>query len=224
MYRKSLLISFILFAGSFLSAGASAAGVDAAVADIGHRWAKATYQTPEGAQAPAFEAVVDEAQKAMQEYPGNVGPMVWKAIALASAANAEGGLGALRKVKEARELLLKAEAIDPNALDGSIYCTLGSLYAKVPGWPLGYGDEGKAEKYFEKALFVNPTGIDPNYFYADFLADRGDYAKAVIYLEHALAAPMRPGREDADAGRRREALHMLATIRANHPDQLASNW
>jgi tetratricopeptide (TPR) repeat protein len=223
MYRRSLFISLIALAGSVFATGADAAGVDATIADIGHHWAKANYQTPADAQAPAFEAVIAEAQKAMQDYPGNAGPMVWKAIGLASAAKAEGGLGALRKVKQARELLLAAEKIDPDALDGSIYCTLGSLYAKVPGWPIGYGDKGKAEKYFEKALFADPIGIEPNFFYADFLADEGEYAKAVIYLERALAAPHRPGREDADAGRRQEALHLLATIRAEHADQLARN-
>jgi tetratricopeptide (TPR) repeat protein len=223
MYCRSLCFSLFVLAASMFSAGAGAAGVDAAIADIGHHWAKANYQVPAAAQAPAFEAVIAEARKAMQDYPDNAAPMIWKAIGLASAAKAEGGLAALSKVKEARTLLLAAAKIDANALDGSIYCTLGSLYAKVPGWPIGFGDKGKAEEYFEKALFANPTGVDSNFFYADFLADRGEYAKAVVYLNRALAAPRRPGREDADAGRHLEALRLLAAIRTEHPDQLAKN-
>jgi tetratricopeptide (TPR) repeat protein len=222
MHRKTLFASLVLIVGIAMSAWANAAGVDDAVANLGHRWAKANYQTPEQAQAPAFQAVIAEAQQAMQQYPGTAGPMIWKAIALASAAKVEGGLGALRKAREARDLLLAAEKIDPNALDGSIYCTLGSLYAKVPGWPLGYGDKDKAAKYLEKALMADPQGVDSNYFYADFMADQGDYAKAAIYLMHALAAPARPGREDADAGRRQEAARLLASIRQEHPDQLAA--
>ena len=64
----------------------------------------------------------------------------------------------------------------------------------------------------EKGAEVNPSGIDANYFYADFLANQGDYAKARDYLNRALAAPPRPGREDADAGRRRDIERLLVQI------------
>jgi len=46
-------------------------------------------------------------------------------------------------------------------LNGSVYNSLGSLYAKVPGWPLGFGDKKKAQAYFEKALAINRTGSTP---------------------------------------------------------------
>ena len=107
-------------------------------------------------------------------------------------------------------------------MDGSIYGSLGSLYAKVPGWPIGFGDKQKATAYFERALAQDPTSIDSNFFYADFLADQGDYAKSAEYLKRALAASPRPGREDADAGRRREATDLLAKLKEKHGDQLAS--
>ncbi|MDP2247983.1 MAG: tetratricopeptide repeat protein, partial [Nitrosomonadales bacterium] len=117
---------------------------------------------------------------------------------------AKGGLGALKQAEKARDLLLLAEKINPQALQGSAYTTLGSLHYKVPGWPIGFGDKKKARTYLEKALQINPDGIDPNYFYADFLSEQGDYNKALQYYEKALAATPRPGREDADAGRRQE--------------------
>jgi tetratricopeptide (TPR) repeat protein len=104
--------------------------------------------------------------------------------------------------EQARDLLLAAEKINPLALDGSAYTTLGSLYYKVPRWPLGFGDKKKARTYLEKSLQINPNGIDPNYFYADFLLEQGEYAKAVEYFRKALNAAPRPGREDADEGRR----------------------
>lgn len=193
-----------------------------AVADVAHRWAKVYYQVPDAEKEAAYRGVVTQAQQVARTYPGKAEPLVWQAILLSSQAKAEGGLGALSKVKEARDLLLAAEKINPNALDGSIYNSLGSLYAKVPGWPIGFGDKKKAKEYLEKALAINPTGIDPNYFYADLLVDQGEYAKAAIHLKRALAAPARAGREDADAGRRKEITQLLNTLQQKHGDQLAA--
>jgi Tfp pilus assembly protein PilF len=45
----------------------------------------------------------------------------------------------------------------------------GALYYQVPGWPIGFGDKDKANELLKKALALNPDGIDPNYFYGDFL-------------------------------------------------------
>jgi tetratricopeptide (TPR) repeat protein len=127
-----------------------------------------------------------------------------------SYAKVAGGLGALSLVKRAREHLLAAEKLDATALDGSVYTSLGSLYAKVPGWPIGFGDKKKARAYLEQALALNPDGIDPNYFYGELLIDSGERAAGRARLEKALLAAPRPGREDADAGRRAEIEALLA--------------
>lgn len=198
-------------------------GFDETIAAIGHRWAEITYEVPEAGKDPAFVGLIDRARQAAQEFPDRAEPLVWQAIVLASAAKTEGGLQALSKAKEARQLLLSAEAIDASAMGGSIYGSLGSLYAKVPGWPIGFGDKQKAKAFFERALALDPSSIDSNFFYADFLADQGDYAKAAEHLQRALAAPPRVGREDADAGRRREATVLLAKLKEKHGDQLASH-
>ena len=47
-----------------------------------------------------------------------------------------------------------------------------------------------------KALAMNPPGIDPNFFYGDFLAGLRPAAEATAYLQRALQAPARPGRRD----------------------------
>jgi tetratricopeptide (TPR) repeat protein len=130
--------------------------------------------------------------------------MIWEGISFSSYAKAKGGIGGLKLAEKARDLLLAAEKIDSEALQGSAYTSLGSLYSKVPSWPIGFGDKKKARSYLEKALKTNPTGIDSNYFYADFLDAQGEYAKAVEYYKKALAAPPRAGREDADTGRKKE--------------------
>jgi tetratricopeptide (TPR) repeat protein len=192
-----------------------------AISELGHRWAYISYQTPEREQQTAFENLNTDAAQIAQALPGHAEPLVWQAIILASTAKVQGGLGALSKVKQARTLLLQAEQIDPTALNGSIYGSLGSLYAKVPGWPIGYGDKGKAAEYFHKALAIDPDSIDANYFYADLLAEQGAYAQAAVHLKKALAAPARPGRADADAGRRQEAIQLLELLKQKHANQLA---
>ncbi|MDA1382172.1 hypothetical protein PCI56_27515 [Plesiomonas shigelloides subsp. oncorhynchi] len=53
-------------------------------------------------------------------------------------------------VKEAKASLEKALKQNPNALDGSAYTSLGSLYYKVPGWPVGFGDDEQAERLLKK--------------------------------------------------------------------------
>ena len=116
-------------------------------------------------------------------------------------------------VKGAKALLEREKQIDPTALDGAIYTSLGSLYYKVPGWPIGFGNDKKAREYLQTARRINPDGIDPNYFYGDFLIESGEYSKAIPILEQALKAPERPDRPIADAGRRREIRTALAKAR-----------
>ncbi len=183
------------------------------IAELQHGWAKAYYQTPDKQKEAVFKELAAKAHAYTSASPGRAEPMVWEAIILSSYAKFAGGLSALDKAKAARDLLEKAEKIQPDVLDGSIYTSLGSLYYKVPRWPIGFGDKHKARDYLEKAVKLNPAGIDSNYFYGDFLLEQGEYAKAQEYLEKALSAPPRPGREDADQGRRAEVQQTLEKSR-----------
>lgn len=214
--KVSLPLSALVFFCSAMLLGSGAARADAttdAVVDLQHAWAKAYYQVPEKQKEAAFKALSAKAHQVTLANSGRVEPMIWEAIILSSYAKFSGGLGALSLVKESRDLLLQAEKEKPDALHGSIYISLGSLYYKVPGWPIGFGDNKKARAYLEKALKLNPDGIDPNYFYGDFLQEQGEYAKAAEYLQKALNAPARPGREDADQGRRSEVLQLLEKVK-----------
>ena len=88
------------------------------------------------------------------------------------------------------------------------------LYYKVPGWPVGFGDKAKARELLQKALTINPKGIDPNFFYAEYLVETKHADQAIPYLEKAMQAPARPGRQLADQGRREEAKALLEKITA----------
>ncbi|MFV3076510.1 tetratricopeptide repeat protein [Niveispirillum fermenti] len=189
--------------------------MDARIADLQTGWAHAKYEVKgEEAQQRAMEALAVTARSLTTTYPGKAEPLVWEAIILSTEAGLKGGMGALSLVKEARAKLEAAEQIDPAALDGSVSTSLGSLYYQVPGFPIGFGNDKKARIYLEKALAQNPDGLDPNYFYGDFLFRQGEYAKARDVLTHALAATPRPGREIADAGRREEVSSVLVQVEA----------
>jgi tetratricopeptide (TPR) repeat protein len=189
--------------------------IDSRLDALAAGWAHANYQVQDkSARATEAAKVAAQADGLAKQNPGRAEPLVWEAIALATEGGAEGGLKGLGHAKAAKALLERAEQMNPKALgDGSVYTSLGSLYAVVPGFPIGFGDAGKARAYLQKALAVNPTGIDPNYFYGDFLMRQGDYAGAVRALERAVAAPPRPGRAVADQGRREEAQVLLARAR-----------
>ena len=178
-------------------------------------WAVAKYRAPEAEQDAAFTALTSRAEALTAAYPQRAEPLISQAIVESTHAGAVGGFGALSMVKHARELLERAEGLDASALQGSVYTSLGSLYYQVPGWPLGFGDDERAEALLQKALQLNPEGIDPNYFYGDFLRDQGRYQEAARYLQKALEAPPRPNRPVADAGRRDEASRALAEVRTH---------
>ncbi len=196
----------------FYSLSASAQDFDAALLTLQKQWAKANYQTDEKQLETVFKKLKQQAQTLVDKYPKKAEPLIWQAIILSSDAGKNGGLSALGKVKKARQLLLQAEKINPNALDGSIYTSLGSLYYQVPGWPIGFGDDEQAEKYLKKALEINPKGIDPNYFYADFLLDQKRYKEAKNYFDRAFNAPPRATRPIADQGRKDEIKAKLKAL------------
>lgn len=178
------------------------------------RWAEINYQLPEAQREAAFAKLAGEAEVALKAEPQAPELLIWRGIILSTWAGAKGGLGALDLVKQARGQFEQAIKLDAKALDGSAYTSLGSLYYQVPGWPVGFGDDERAEQLLKQALSLNPDGIDPNYFYGDFLLGEKRYAEAEKALQKALAAPPRPGREVADAGRRQEAQSLLEKTQA----------
>ncbi len=205
-----------------LPAAANDAGLEQAILDIQHQWEQINYKLPADQKVAAYEALEKHEAALENHYPGRPEPLVWRGITLSSHAGAKGGLGALGLAKEARRELQAAERIDPNALQGSIYTSLGTLYYKVPGWPIGFGDDDKAEAYLKKAVQISPNGIDSNYFYADYLYGKRHYREAMLALEKAQAAPARPLRPLADSGRHGEIHALMEKIRKDAGDDLTS--
>lgn len=201
------ILSFTVLGSYALLAGASNVYED--VSFLQSRWAEIKYETAADKKQQAFQTLIEQAKHRSSNNPNTPEVLVWEGIILSTYAGEAGGLDALSYVESARDKLLEAEKINPDVLNGSIYTSLGSLYYQVPGWPLSFGDDEKAESYLQKSLAINPLGIDSNYFYADFLLEEGKYEEAIKYFNKAISAPARPNREVADKGRVEEAKSKL---------------
>ena len=208
------LIKVLASVAILLSSEIVMADVQQDVAQLQKRWAEVNYTLKNKAQKEAFEALIVQADKVISTYPDAAETWIWRGIIKSSYAGAKGGLGAMSLAKASKADLEKAMTLNDMALSGSAYTSLGTLYFKVPGWPIGFGDDDKAKELLEKALTINPDGIDSNYFYAEFLADQHLYQKAEQYLLKAQQASPRPDRPLADKGRRDEitvSLHKIHT-------------
>ncbi len=176
------------------------------------RWAEVNYQLDGKAQLTAFETLMDDASLVTSRYPMDAPAWIWSGIIKSTYAGAKGGIGALKYAKASKLDLEKAIKIDAGSMSGSAYTSLGTLYFNVPGWPVGFGDDKKAEKYLLKALSINPDGIDSNYFYGDFLKSDKRYKEAESYFLKAQSASGRPERPLADAGRQEEIAQALMEV------------
>ena len=204
---KTLVVALAICAAQPALAESSSSAHSPEVQAIQAEWARLYYRDEFGDQElKLLESLSDKAGQISAAHPDDAEALVWDAIVLSTLAEKKGGLGALGLVKQARARLEQAEQIDPTVLGGSIYASLGTLYSKVPGWPIGFGSDKQAEKYFKKALALNPDGLDINYFFAEYLVDQGEKEMAMQYIDKALKAPRLDGRPVADQGRRAEVV------------------
>jgi len=213
--RNAALVCASLTAGPLFAAVPANPAFDTELQSIQQAWARVNYEMPAGDErTKAFDALEKRAESFTHQNPTRPEALIWEGIVESSYAGAKGGLGALSLCKEARGNLEAALKLDPGALDGSAYTSLGALYYKVPGFPIGFGDDDKAGHLLQKALKLNPNGIDANYFYAEYLFEQKRYAESLQYLDKAGKAPPRPGRETADKGRRGEIATLTAKVKA----------
>ncbi len=206
--KKTTFVAFLL-----LSNHCVAGTLDNALQSIESEWAAIYYQMPKAQQGNAYRQLLSKTTTLEKEHPNAVEPIIWEAVIKATYADHQSAMSALSLVNEAKELLQKAININPQAMDGSAYVTLGTLYYMTPKWPIAFGDDDKAKTLLEAALKINPKGIDSNYYYWDFLLslDRSEDAKK--HFEIAANAPARPEQLFADNQLKAEAQRALNEIK-----------
>jgi tetratricopeptide (TPR) repeat protein len=202
----------VIFLSADMHVAVAAQDMRSALADIEQQWARISYQSAAMDERAAFQALSRQTDEIAQQFPGQAEPLAWRGIVLCSYAEAIGGLQALDKVIEARDLFLQAKRIDDHVMNGTVDAYLGTLYHEVPAWPIGFGDEAQAQRYFQRGLAINPGGIDTNYLYGYYLLERGQKTAAQTYLMRAQQVPLRPDHADYDTGRRIDVKEALAKL------------
>lgn len=188
------------------------AAARAAVDEIEDQWVNIRYvMTDTHERLSAARALRKETAALVAGDPADLEIKFWHAMVLLLEAEYKRDLGSLRVVREAKRLFEELEAENPRLLEGRIHTGLAMLYSGVPGWPIAFGDDGKAETHFKMALEISPGGQEANYLYADYLRGKKKHAEAIRYFEIALRAPIRAR---AEQFRRKEVEHDLAQTRA----------
>lgn len=198
---KKLLFVVLLL----LSTQCIAENLQGSLKSIEAEWASIYYSTPKNKQGAAYVQLLEKTTNLVQQYPNTAEPIFWQAVVKATYAEHQDAFSALNAIHEARDLLMTAIKINPEAMNGSAYVTLGTLYYMAPVWPISFGDDAAAKQMLETALKINPDGIDANYFYGEFLLLHNKPNDAAIYFERATAAPARADQFYADNQLKAEA-------------------
>ena len=178
---------------------------------IQQSWAHIQYEVPADQRTAAFEKLAVQTSAFTHERQSVAEAWIWSGIVTSSWAGAQGGLGALSKVKDAKVDLEKALALDPKALQGSAYTSLGALYDRVPGWPIGFGDADKAEQLLKQALQLNPNGIDSLYFWGDHLYRQKRYSEARARCKKPCRQTQGPAGKPPTPGGAKRSKHCWRT-------------
>lgn len=211
----SRIISALFIAVLFAAAPAHAA-FDDELSSLQQRWAVARYQSSGDERKKQLEKLVGDVDALTKKYSDKAESYLWSAVVHASLAEAINNLSALSLAKHAKADLEKSIELDPKVEDSYAYGMLGAMYARTPGWPVAFGSDDKAREMLKKGLELAPSGMNVNYFNAQFYFDNGDYKKALPFIEKAAQAkpPYPPETSLAVANRQREIREMSEKIQA----------
>lgn len=184
---------------------------------LAHDWEHVKLQVSDrDEQERQMASLAQRAGQIAKQYENVPDPIVWIGIITseqASMANENGSpIKALELAKRARDILEEVEKTNPETMDAGAPTTLGVLYDRVPGFPIGFGDKARARYYLQEAIRSAPNGLDANFFYGDFLYRHGEQSEAVRILERALTLPELSNRPIWDRSLREAIRHILSEM------------
>ncbi|WP_426440327.1 tetratricopeptide repeat protein [Bradyrhizobium genosp. P] len=214
--RRTVLSCLLLVPAGFRMLAARAS--DAADGEV-HRlqttWESIKFGVPEGdEQTKQMNALGDDADAVAAKFPDRPEVLIWDGIITSERASMASAFSALGLARRARDILEQAYKMAPAKLDAGATTSLGVLYYRAPGFPIGFGDTAKARQLLEQAVKLAPAGLDAWYFYGDFLYEQKEYKKAAEVFRHALSLPQHPDRPLWDKNRRLVIEERLASIAA----------
>jgi tetratricopeptide (TPR) repeat protein len=191
---------------------AAAQTVDETLLDIENRWAVALYASSEQEKEIALTQLLRDVRAFAANHSDNPEAVAWHGIIARECTRAHCQSRSKKFNKEARDALLKAEALDPYALGGRIYANLGALYSQTSSVFGGFGSKVKGIGYLWRAIIIDPHGLESNYLYAELLVDENNLEEARQVLLKASGTPVRPSHLLADRGRQQEILLLLQKV------------
>ncbi len=201
--RRLAALCILFVASVSLAATPVPKPLEEKLAALYRAWSDVYYLQPETAREKGMQPVIAGAQALQKEFPGRAEPLIMEAVARSAWAEKSGRLTALEQAKIARALLEESIGRDARALEGAAWVTLGALYYRVPGWPVGFGDDDRAREYLEKAIRLNPDNLDAYFFLGEFLHQEGEKTLARETWRRGLQTPRRARFPVADEGRRK---------------------
>ncbi|MDR5904275.1 TRAP transporter TatT component family protein [Franzmannia qiaohouensis] len=212
MIRRSPWWAAAALAGLMALSSGPLLAYQSEVESLKSEWESVTTELRGGERRDALSRLADQAEALAGRHANQAEVLVWQGIILASYARERSGLGALGSARSARDALERAVELDPQGGNGSAYVTLGALYDRAPGRPLGFGNSNTAEQMFQRALEIRPDGIDVNFYYAAFLHEEGRLDEAREHAQRAVEGEARPDREASDEALRVEARTLLSRL------------
>lgn len=212
MIRRFPSLAACTLAGLLALASGPLLAYQSEIDSLKTEWESATTELRGGERRDALSRLADEAEALAERHADQAEVLVWQGIILASYARERSGLGALGSARGARDALERAVELDPQGGNGSAYVTLGALYDRAPGRPLGFGNSNTAEQMFQRALEIRPDGIDVNFYYAAFLHEEGRSEEAREHAQRAVEGEARADREASDEALRLEARTLLSRL------------
>ena len=207
--RPLLLAAFLVMAGT---GPAAAQTVDETLLDIENRWAVALYASSEQEKEIALTKLLRDVRAFAASHSDNPEAVAWHGIIARECTRTRCRSRSKQLRKEARDALLKAEALDPYALGGRIYANLGALYSQTSSAFGGFGSQVKGIGYLWRAIVIDPHGLESNYLYAELLVGEKNFDEAREVLLKASEMPVRPTHLLADQGRKQDIRALLQKV------------